>query len=226
MLEIINAEEIGFPKIVLKNEFIPIIIVWVDGKLTILSYTLPMPPPNDIKTHLCPPEHPEIYVRITFTKNPNNILKSYKHDFENSQFTIVIPSPVISVPLLKLFIIAARQNPKNIGITFSNTLLFVTRPCTVLNINIINLNNTDAETPQKMAKSEYFKKWDMLYEKDTGEEVKTSLLLSTTVYAISIPMQQKMKFDTNFLEFSLNDFSKIKTSEASGDLNANVTPKM
>jgi len=59
---------------------------------------------------------------------------------------------------LKLFIIAARQNPKNIGITFSNTLLFVTRPCTVLNINIINLNNTDAETPQKMAKSEYFKK--------------------------------------------------------------------
>jgi hypothetical protein len=66
----------------------------------------------------------------------------------------------------------------------------------------------------------------MLYEKDTGEEVKTSLLLSTIVYAISIPMQQKMKFDTNFLEFSLNDFSKIKTSEASGDLNANVTPKM
>jgi hypothetical protein len=57
---------------------------------------------------------------------------------------------------------AARQNPKNIGITFNIVLLFVTRFCTVLNISVIILNNIDARTPQKMAKNEYFKKCDVL----------------------------------------------------------------
>ena len=53
-----------------------------------------------------------------------------------------------------------------------------------------------------------------------------SLLLSTREYAISIPMEQKIKFDTIFLELPLNDFSKTKTAEDSGDLNAIVTPNM
>ena len=53
-----------------------------------------------------------------------------------------------------------------------------------------------------------------------------SLLLSIIEYAISIPMQQKIKFDTIFLELPLNDFSKIKTTEDNGDLNAIVTPNM
>lgn len=53
-----------------------------------------------------------------------------------------------------------------------------------------------------------------------------SLLLSTREYAISIPIKQKIKFDTIFLELLLNDFSKTKTAEDSGDLNAIVTPNM
>jgi len=53
-----------------------------------------------------------------------------------------------------------------------------------------------------------------------------SLLSSNREYAISIPMQQKIKFDTIFLELPLNDFSKTKTAEDSGDLNAIVTPNM
>ena len=221
-----NAEEIGFPKIVLKNEFIPIIIVWVDGKVVKLSYTLPIPPPIDIKTHLCPPEHPEMKVKTTFTKNPNNILKLNAHAFENSQFIIVIPSPVISVPPPTLFMSAARQNPKNSGIMFNKTLLFETRFFTVLNISVIVLNNADAKTPQNIAKNEYCKKWDVLYVNETGGEVKISLFLSTSEYAISIPIMQKIKFDTIFLEFSRNDFSKTKMAEDIGDLNAIVTPNM
>jgi len=39
-------------------------------------------------------------------------------------------------------------------------------------------------------------------------------------------MQQKIKFDTIFLDLLLNDFSKTKTAEDSGDLNAIVTPNM
>ena len=53
-----------------------------------------------------------------------------------------------------------------------------------------------------------------------------SLPLSTREYAMSIPMMQKIKFDTIFLELPLNDFSKTKTAEDSGDLNAIVTPNM
>lgn len=198
----------------------------MDGKVVKLSYILPIPPPNDMKTHLCPPEHPEINVKITFTKNPNKILKSYAHAFENSQFIIVIPSPVISVPLPTLFIITARHNPKNRGIMFNNVSLLETRFFTVLNIAVIVLNNTDARIPQNIAKNEYCKKWDVLYVNDTGGEVKISLFLSTSEYAISIPIMQKIKFDTIFLEFSRNDFSKTKTAEESGDLNAIVTPNM
>ena len=134
----------------------------MDGRVVKLSYTLPIPPPIDMKIHLCPPEHPEMKVKITFTKNPNNILKSYTQVFENSQFTIVIPSPVISGPPLTLFMSAARQNPKNIGITFNSVVLFVTRFCTMLNNSVIILNNADARTPQKMAKNEYCKKCDAL----------------------------------------------------------------
>ena len=37
---------------------------------------------------------------------------------------------------------------------------------------------------------------------------------------------QKITFDTIFLEFSRNDFSKTKLAEDSGDLNAIVTPNM
>jgi len=130
----------------------------MDGKVVKLSYTLPIPPPIDIKTHLCPPEHPEINVRTTFTKNPNKILKLYAQAFENSQFINVIPSPVISVPPSTLFIMAARHKPKNKGITFNSVVLFVTRFCTLLNIAVIILNNADARIPHKIAKNEYFKK--------------------------------------------------------------------
>lgn len=66
----------------------------------------------------------------------------------------------------------------------------------------------------------------MLYVNETGGEVKISLVLSTSEYAISIPIMQKIKFDTIFLEFSRNDFSKTKMAEDSGDLNAIVTPNM
>jgi hypothetical protein len=198
----------------------------MDGKVVKLSYTLPIPPPNDIKTHLCPPAHPEINVKITFTKNPNKILKLNAQTFENSQFIIVIPSPVISVPPPTLFIIIARHNPKKIGIIFNNVSLFETIFFTVLNIAVIVLNNPDARIPQNIAKNEYCKKWDMLYVNDTGGEVKISFVLSTSEYAISIPIVQKIKFDTIFLEFSRNDFSNTKTAEDSGDLNAIVTPNM
>ena len=39
-------------------------------------------------------------------------------------------------------------------------------------------------------------------------------------------MQQKIKFDTIFLELLLNDFSKTKMAEDNGDLNAIVNPNM
>jgi hypothetical protein len=66
---IMSADEIGFPKMVLKNAVMPIIIEWICGTDVKLSYKLPIPPPIDMKTNFCPPEHPEINVKITLHRN-------------------------------------------------------------------------------------------------------------------------------------------------------------